>query len=285
MTGACRLTGGVSADVYRLDYLDASEGPQSVVLRVHGERHGGMAAALEYALLSALFETGLPVAEPLLVDDSRTLLPYPFLVIAFVAGDSIIDAVALPQRLDALANGLSRVHGTSLTTLPELPARLDPLPEVFEFLPSGAQWQPLETALRAVNDRISTAFEGPVKLLHGDYWPENLLWRDDRLVAMLDWEDAAFGDPLSDVAGAGLELRYLFGREAMVAFIAAYERKNPALSIDPARLALWQVYVAGAAQRYMGQWGLPAKKEAHMRQEALATIADAAAVIVHSFGS
>jgi aminoglycoside phosphotransferase (APT) family kinase protein len=40
-------------------------------------------------------------------------------------------------------------------------------------------------------------------LLHGDFWPGNALWRDGALVAILDWEDAAIGDPLADVANAG----------------------------------------------------------------------------------
>ena len=25
-------------------------------------------------------------------------------------------------------------------------------------------------------------------LLHGDFWPGNILWRDGRLVAVIDWE-------------------------------------------------------------------------------------------------
>jgi aminoglycoside phosphotransferase (APT) family kinase protein len=37
-----------------------------------------------------------------------------------------------------------------------------------------------------------------LSLLHGDYWPDNTLWRDGRLVCVIDWEDAALGDPLAD---------------------------------------------------------------------------------------
>ena len=28
------------------------------------------------------------------------------------------------------------------------------------------------------------------KLMHGDYWPGNTLWKDGRLVGIIDWEDA-----------------------------------------------------------------------------------------------
>lgn len=36
--------------------------------------------------------------------------------------------------------------------------------------------------------------------LHGAFWPDNLIWDADSLVAVLDWEDAAFGHPVCAVA-------------------------------------------------------------------------------------
>jgi hypothetical protein len=60
-------------------------------------------------------------------------------------------------------------------------------------------------------------------LLHGDFWPGNTLWRDGRLVAVIDWEDAAVGDPLADVANARVELLWALGLEAMDDFTRRYE--------------------------------------------------------------
>ena len=150
--------------------------------------------------------------------------------------------------------------------MPALPSRLDPLPEVFEYLPTAAEWGGLKARLRALTD---TGFKGAPCLLHGDYWAQNLLWEQGRITGILDWEDAAIGDPLSDVAGASVELRYLFGREGMQRFIAAYSALS---SVDPTRLALWQVYVAAAAQHFMSTWQLAPEREARMRQQALATL-------------
>ena len=48
-------------------------------------------------------------------------------------------------------------------------------------------------------------------LLHGDYWPGNVLWEDGRLAAIIDWEDASVGDPLVDVSNARLEILWVFG--------------------------------------------------------------------------
>jgi hypothetical protein len=56
-------------------------------------------------------------------------------------------------------------------------------------------------------------------------------------------------------------------------FTQAYAGHRP---VNRPRLALWQVYVAAAAQRFMGEWGLPPAREAHMRREALASLREAA---------
>jgi aminoglycoside phosphotransferase (APT) family kinase protein len=85
-----RLTGGVSADVHRLDLNLRGGSTTSLVLRAHGTSHSGHAAALEIQLLQALHRGGVPVPEPLHVDVSGDLLADPFLIMAFVDGTSAI---------------------------------------------------------------------------------------------------------------------------------------------------------------------------------------------------
>ena len=58
----------------------------------------------------------------------------------------------------------------------------------------------------------------PAVLLHGDFWPGDVLWQAGRLTAVLDWEDAQVGDPLADVGNTRLEFLWAFGREAMQQF-------------------------------------------------------------------
>ncbi len=274
LTATTRLTGGVSADVYRLDAIRDDGTAVRLVLRAHGRSHAGHGAALEFQLLQALHQGGVPVPEPLLVDVSGEVLPDPFLVMSFVDGSSEVPAAQTTAHIERMAAVLARIHEVPLAPLPALPVRNDPLPEVFDFLPQGAEWASLRDHLRGCTDTAST--QAP-RLLHGDYWPENLLWRNGAVMAVLDWEDAAFGDPLSDVACTRVELRYRFGRDSMALFTDAYAAHRP---VDGQRLALWQVYVAAAAHKYMGRWGLAPEREAHMRREALASIAEAGAVLM-----
>ncbi|MEM1231173.1 MAG: phosphotransferase [Pseudomonadota bacterium] len=271
LQGAARLTGGVSAQVYRLDLLNGATAVR-LVLRIHGDTHGGHSAPLEFALLNALADSGLPVPRARHVDDSGALWPDPLLLIDWLPGSSVPPGRSL--RFARMAQMLRRIHDTPIDALPALPARTAPFPEGLDYLPRGPRWATLRSAL---TDFSGDRYTGPAVLLHGDFWPENLLWTRGHLTAVLDWEDAAFGDPLCDLAAAQVELRYLFGRGAMGAFLNAYARNQP---IDPLRLALWQIYVAAAAHCYMGQWGLPRAREAHMRREALATIEEAGAVVL-----
>ena len=104
-----------------------------------------------------------------------------------------------------------------------------------------------------------------------------MLWFNAAIVATLDWEDAALGDPLSDVACCLLELRYQFGREYLPHFLQSYTAHK---QIDYKRLPLWQIYVAAAAQHYMDQWGLEKTKETHMRKEAIASIHEAGSLLM-----
>lgn len=263
---ARRLTGGVSSDVHALVLEGADGSRRTVVVRQHGTaevkpRHGPV-AAMEYGLLQYLHQQGLPVPEPLLLDASGHLLPRPFLVMEFVDGSVDVPPDGLDGCLDVMAATLTRLHGLRLDGVPELPPRIDPLPELFDYLPETTEWHALREHLFRCTD---SPYEGQPVLLHGDFWPGNLLWRDGRLMAILDWEDAALGDPASDVATCRLELLWKYGSAAMERFTRAYARQRP---LDARRLALWSIYVGSAAARFMGEWGLDPDREAEMRSKA-----------------
>ncbi len=79
-------------------------------------------------------------------------------------------------------------------------------------------------------------------LLHGDFWLGNLLWDDDKLVAVIDWEDAKYGDPLLDLANSRLEISWAFGEDAMEHFTQFYLAYMP--SLDLSQLPYWELCVA-----------------------------------------
>jgi aminoglycoside phosphotransferase (APT) family kinase protein len=82
-------------------------------------------------------------------------------------------------------------------------------------------------------------------LLHGDFWPGNVLFVNQTISALIDWEDAMIGDPAVDLANARLELLLLFGDDAAAHFTAEYRRLRPHVLL--AALPFWD---AAAALRF-----------------------------------
>jgi aminoglycoside phosphotransferase (APT) family kinase protein len=90
-------------------------------------------------------------------------------------------------------------------------------------------------------------------LLHGDYWPGNLLWKDDHLVAVIDWEDAHVGDPLADFAISRLDTLLIFGIAAMQDFTQQYQSMT---AIDFTHLPYWDLCAALRAAPHLAEWAV-----------------------------
>ena len=243
------LKGGVSATVTSVVY----EKPDGSRVRVVVRRHEGSDRNVrtEYELMTILGRLGLPVPQPIVWLDG--VFATPALVLPFVEGER--SPRASEHRIRQMARTLADLHALR-TELPPLPPR-DANTDILEFLPA--------TGYDALRHRAPRLRPRPAVLCHGDYWWGNLLWQGDQIAAVLDWEDAALGDPLSDLAGARLELLWSSGQSAVDVFTAHYLTHNPT-DIDD--LPLWEIYVASAAARFMPQWGLPS--EMLERQLALA---------------
>ena len=89
-------------------------------------------------------------------------------------------------------------------------------------------------------------------LLHGDPWPGNMIWRDGRLVALIDWEEAHIGDPLEDVAIARFDILSMLGRDAMKSFTRVYASEQP--NVDLADLPYWDLYAALRPVNNVSDW-------------------------------
>jgi len=83
-------------------------------------------------------------------------------------------------------------------------------------------WVELWDAMRQLWPGVDTSAR---QLIHADYWPGNTLWKDGDLLAIIDWEWPALGEPTSDVA-------YFFTDAALVGidiekeFVETYEQAS-----------------------------------------------------------
>lgn len=252
LVGASPLKGGVSAHVHALDLRHPDGRVERLVVRRHGalaKGHRPEVAADELRLLRILAAAGVPVPEAVACDPDG-------LVLRFVEGTTELP----PDPIGPMAALLADLHALDVDALGVgfLPRRDAPEDEGVTDLP------PRRTPL------------GRRSLLHGDYWPGNVLWRDGRVVALLDWEDAAVGDPMCDLAAARQELCWKLGPEAMAAFTGAYASRA---HVDGWQLAVWQVFMARAVLEHMGAWGLAPEVEAAMRRASAALLAASEATI------
>jgi len=264
---AWELKGGVSAQATALEMAGADGQVRKLIVRRHGEidlNRNPQIASDEFKLLRFLHSQGLAVPEPYYVDRSGEIFPSPYLVIQYIAGETQFAPTDLTGYIRQFTANLAAIHG------------IDHSKAGFLFLPR--QEQAIAARLRhrqavageQVEDRVLEALEPvwplprrnrPV-LLHGDYWPGNLLWRDEKLVGILDWEDAALGDPLADVANSRLEILWAFGGEAMPEFTGIFQSMS---HVDSTDLPYWDL---AATLRPAGKFtGWAADAEAAQRMQ------------------
>lgn len=273
-----RLTGGISAQVTAVTYAAPGGEEQTLIVRQHGPAdlaRNPRVAADEFALLQHLHKAGMAVPQPLAYEISGAHGAY--VAVAWVAGSATVDAAQLPAYLRALATQLHAIHTVTLTD--ELAGRLP----AFALRLARTLAQPYhgDPLCRRIHQALSLQTPpNPAQrsLLHGDYWPSNVLWQTDRITAVLDWEDAAIGDPLADVANCRLELQWAHGPEAAHAFTRHYAAHND--DVNMAHLPIHDLCAALGPALHMGAWGLAPERERTMRAALGAFVDEAIAGLV-----
>ena len=261
---AWHLTGGVSAQITALEVELPTGQPVKLIVRRHGEVDRAAnphIARDEYRLLEVVRHYGVLAPKPAFLDESCSLFPTPLLVVGYIEGDTDSGPDNVSDYISSLTAELTKIHSIKdsplLSFLPRLgrgfgnrPAELD------ESMNEGSIRDALESAwpVRQTN---------PDVLLHGDYWPGNVLWKDGELAAVIDWEDARVGDPLADLANSRLEILFEFGRQSMEAFTQRYHSLT---DIDLANLPYWDLTAALRPCGKLQSWGLDPKVESRMRK-------------------
>ena len=236
------LTGGISAQTIALQIALPDQTIQSIVLRQHGikdrERNPNITHD-EYRLLQLLNTAGLPVPKPYQLDLSNQILSSPYLLMEYINGKTHSTSDIWQHRLHQLVQHLVRIHQVNL-----------PINDL-SFLPD--QHTILEAYLQAESSNRKAIFDAlkhfyprlktnDPTLLHGDYWLGNILWRNDDLVGIIDWEDAMLGDPLSDLGKSRLELTWVAGHQIAETFTQLYAEQM--LQLNMAHLHFWDLWGA-----------------------------------------
>ncbi len=283
LAGLTPLRGGVSALITVIDIVNLDGTPERLVVRQHGERaragHDDVALR-EFRLLQLLAEVGYPAPAPVFVDPNREFFSAPIVVVGYIDGTPDLTLGLFPDSVQQMADALARLHAIDLAEhRPDfLPAVRDTLQRVLFDRPADREMSPGERRIRKAMIRAwPTLPERPSVILHGDFWPGNLLWHDGRLAGVIDWEDAALGDPLFDLAAVRLELYWARDIEAMDALTERYLSLTGMAA--PADLPFWDLSAALDPILNLHTWGHPPDTEAMMRRKLIGFIDDAIARI------
>ena len=253
-----RLTGGANAETWAFDY-----GGLPLILR---RRAGGSEA--EDELSSLTFEQE---AEFITRADAAGV-KVPKIYAATSPNDPIgegvlmarVEGEALPQKLfkdpryeaalaqlvEDCANSLSGIHNVSISDLKTKMGVLSPLESLKEkenlYLDYGVKSPILSFALRWLSQNAPSTTE--TVLCHGDFRVGNLLIDEAGISAVLDWELAHLGDPISDVAYLcsppwrfGNYDKPVGGVGQTHELVAAYEAAT-GRSVDMLRFKWWLVF-------------------------------------------
>ncbi|MGO8961860.1 MAG: phosphotransferase family protein [Streptosporangiaceae bacterium] len=276
---ARNLAGGVSAQVTAVAATTPDGEPRNLVVRRYSAADLSFnphVASTEYQLLALLHEAGLPVPRPYLADDSCAILPAPCLVLEFIDGDPPAWPTALPDFTGQLAAALADLHkaGIAQSAAGWLPDGRTVSSERLGTWPALLDESISELAVRvALTGNWPPPQVNQPVVLHGDYWPGNTLWRHGRLLAVIDWEDAAVGDPLADLGNARLEILMHYGQAATDAFTRQYRTMRP--DVDLGALPYWDLYAALRPTGQMDRWGLPEAQLEQFRAAHRMLVADA----------
>jgi aminoglycoside phosphotransferase (APT) family kinase protein len=217
LTRADRVQGGARKEAWFVDIARPDGTTAELFLRYDrtdpGLTKDPWTLHREATFYTALQETAVPVPRVLGVHDVHQAM-----LAERVEGNNWFSRIADPHEQEETARDfmakLAALHAlnpaslclrgfSSTTTIPDtVHLELDEWDSV--ITERGGEADPALTFTLHWLRRNVPAYEGPVVLVQGDTGPGNFMYRDGRVVAVVDWELAHFGDPMDDIAWLSL---------------------------------------------------------------------------------
>lgn len=224
--------------------------PFRIVARRYAEFGGydrGEKARREYHTFELLNQFGVASPKPLYQDADGGLFGVPGIVTAWIPGKLLLEPPYPSRWAETLAAMLAHIHAINVTAS-QFPFLLNANEEALWFLnaervmPEYIRAHPLGIAVwNALTQNVSQLTPIAPALVHLDYWSRNILWEDEQITGVIDWEEAAYGDPGIDVAYCLMELALNGLENEAVVFLNRYQT---AAGRQVANLAFWELAAA-----------------------------------------
>lgn len=221
------LSGGFSKLTVLFSCRDALNGEQSLVIRanqpIQNIKTDGSYVRNEFPVVDRMYKLGIPVAEPLWLETDNRHLGTEFFVSRKVAGE-IIGSGHAGKAFKEITTEIKRNLIKTLLDIHKISIADDSEIVNSSFLAKWAQYKNAHDIAIAtsqywrdeadrhgakITPRLQRIFDWLIAnapqsdckpvLLHGDYGLHNILMKDDKVVAVLDWEIAKIGDPAEEL--------------------------------------------------------------------------------------
>ncbi|MDG2303523.1 MAG: phosphotransferase family protein [Candidatus Binatia bacterium] len=226
-------------------------------LVVRREPRGGVLepydASKEFRILRALEATRVPVPKALWLEDTGEVLGTRFYIMEFVEGEiplpwdesipndvrqemhrQFTDMLAAMHTLDWKALGLDFL-GVPTDAMDPGALELERCREILDRV-ELRPYPLLREILAWLDERRPKS--PMLSLIHNDFRMGNFVWRDGKIVTLLDWERAFIGDPMVDVAFSRLE--NLAGWCSITDGMAKRYTEKSGIAIDEERVSFYE---------------------------------------------
>jgi aminoglycoside phosphotransferase (APT) family kinase protein len=262
-----KLAGGAMHDSWAVDVM-LSDGVKELVARVSpAGRADHEKTRREFEVLRVAFARGIRCPEPISLGTCDGGEDY--LLMARVSGDTNPRQIVTSEKLEQaranmipqLARDLAAIHSITPDEVAVAPNMRGPAAggDPLRYMRMAVEEMyradlldphpPIEWAFRWIDRQIDTlAPTGrPPCVVHGDFRTGNLMYDEQGLTAILDWEGTHIGEPEEDISWFCTRV-WRFGRNDLEAggiatreaWITAYEQAS-GRAIDRARVAAWEV--------------------------------------------
>ena len=256
-----RLSTGWESDIDVVSVPGLHDGMDLVVLRSYFGASAGATVLAEARALELLASLGYPVPEVLLVEPSAVPLGRPFLLMQYIAGDTLgvrmrstdpalrRAAVARLVSLFAQLHRLPWSRSEMAQALPRYTLRgaLDGLAAYAQRFPSAA----FDACLGWLHSNVERVREMPLAVIHFDFHAQNVLVDGEDRAWVIDWTQCQITDPRLDLAWTMTLVGSEQGVQAAMAVRDGYAEATRQLGRDLPLEDLGYFEAAAAARRVL----------------------------------
>jgi aminoglycoside phosphotransferase (APT) family kinase protein len=210
------LAGGRSKITVLISQQGGHDLPEDFVLRQDwANSPTGKAVAIEFELLKRLYDAGIKVPQPLLLERSKEIAGNPFMLVSrrpgAPSGDHFMSLPPSERPILQLAEQLGRLHGLDAALFEGLEGIVESNYTSEQLRSAIASYSAtiaeldtansplLEQAMTWLVLNIERVCAAPRTLVHGDFGFHNSLVDGDDLSVILDWEMVHLGNPAYDL--------------------------------------------------------------------------------------